>query len=244
MRPCCLGRRPSRRASSARIGIAQSSSSRSRPATTRGPSTTPRTPETLDVRERRRPAGARRLARARRVGDRPRDRVLGRVFERADAAATPRRRSSRPSTGDDLDERHAAGRDRAGLVEHDRVDPARRLEDSGPLIRMPSCAPRPVPTSSAVGVARPSAHGQAMISTATAAVNASSAALRRSAASTRACATASTITIGTKTAETRSASRWTGALPGLRVGDEPRDLGEGGVGRRPASPARRGDRRR
>ena len=39
-------------------------------------------------------------------------------------------------------------------------------------MRMPSCAPRPVPTSSAVGVARPSAHGQAMISTATAALNA------------------------------------------------------------------------
>ena len=43
---------------------------------------------------------------------------------------------------------------------------------SGPLIRMPSCAPRPVPTRIAVGVARPIAHGQAMISTATAAVNA------------------------------------------------------------------------
>jgi hypothetical protein len=39
---------------------------------------------------------------------------------------------------------------------------------SGPLIRMPICAPRPVPTSSAVGVARPSAQGQAMMSTATA----------------------------------------------------------------------------
>ena len=37
---------------------------------------------------------------------------------------------------------------------------------------MPSCAPRPVPTISAVGVASPSAQGQAMISTATAAVNA------------------------------------------------------------------------
>ena len=43
---------------------------------------------------------------------------------------------------------------------------------SGPLIRIPSCAPRPVPTSNAVGVASPSAHGQAMISTATAAVKA------------------------------------------------------------------------
>ena len=38
---------------------------------------------------------------------------------------------------------------------------------------MPSWAPRPVPTMIAVGVARPRAHGQAMISTATAAVNAS-----------------------------------------------------------------------
>ena len=47
---------------------------------------------------------------------------------------------------------------------------------SPPLMTMPSCAPRPVPTMIAVGVARPSAHGQAMISTATAAVNASSAA--------------------------------------------------------------------
>src|SRR5215216_5119716 len=40
----------------------------------------------------------------------------------------------------------------------------------------PSWAPRPVPTSSAVGVARPRAHGQAMMRTATAAVNASVAA--------------------------------------------------------------------
>src|SRR5450756_1714483 len=50
---------------------------------------------------------------------------------------------------------------------------------SGPLITMPSCAPRPVPTRIAVGVARPIAHGQAMISTATAAVNALAAGQRR-----------------------------------------------------------------
>ena len=54
------------------------------------------------------------------------------------------------------------------IVSTARVDSS----TSGPLIRMPIWAPRPVPTSSAVGVARPSAHGQAMISTATAAVNA------------------------------------------------------------------------
>ena len=40
-----------------------------------------------------------------------------------------------------------------------------RSSASGPLIRMPSSAPRPVPTISATGVASPSAHGQAMIST-------------------------------------------------------------------------------
>ena len=54
------------------------------------------------------------------------------------------------------------------IVSTRRVDSS----TSGPLMRMPSWAPRPVPTMSAVGVARPRAHGQAMISTATAAVNA------------------------------------------------------------------------
>ena len=83
---------------------------------------------------------------------------------------------------------------------------------SGPLISRPSWAPRPVPTSSAVGVASPSAHGQAMISTATAAVNANSA--DSPAPSQKpSVATAMPITIGTKMPETRSARRWTGALP-------------------------------
>ena len=99
---------------------------------------------------------------------------------------------------------------------------------SGPRIRIPSCAPRPVPTISAVGVARPSAHGQAMISTATAAVNAAETSpVTRSqppsVASERA------ITIGTKTAETRSTSRWIGAFPALRIRDETGDLRQGGV---------------
>ena len=53
-------------------------------------------------------------------------------------------------------------------------------EDSSawyPLMKMPSCAPRPQATTSAAGVASPSAHGQAMISTASAALNARSAGL-------------------------------------------------------------------
>ena len=83
---------------------------------------------------------------------------------------------------------------------------------SGPLIRMPSWAPRPVPTSSAVGVARPSAHGQATISTATAAWKAKPAPAPSSSQYASA-ASESAITIGTNTAETRSASRCASALP-------------------------------
>ncbi len=90
----------------------------------------------------------------------------------------------------------------------------RRVDSStsGPLISSPSCAPRPLPTISAVGVARPSAHGQAMISTATAVVNAN-AVLSPVPSQKPSVAAASTKTTGTNTAETRSASRWTGALP-------------------------------
>ncbi len=77
---------------------------------------------------------------------------------------------------------------------------------------MPTCAPRPVPTSSAVGVARPSAQGQAMINTATAAVKASVAGCPRASQTPRV-TSAIPITTGTNTAETRSARRWTRALP-------------------------------
>ena len=83
---------------------------------------------------------------------------------------------------------------------------------SGPLMRMPSWAPRPVPTSSAVGVARPRAHGQAMISTDTAAVKAVAAGSPWPSQKPRV-ATARAITTGTNTADTRSARRCTGALP-------------------------------
>ena len=47
-----------------------------------------------------------------------------------------------------------------------------RWSASPPLIRMPSSAPRPVATITAVGTASPMAQGQAMISTATAAAKA------------------------------------------------------------------------
>ena len=77
---------------------------------------------------------------------------------------------------------------------------------------MPSCAPRPVPTMSAVGVARPSAHGQAMISTATEAVKASLA-FPVTASQPTAVASAITSITGTNTPEIRSTSRWIGAFP-------------------------------
>ena len=77
---------------------------------------------------------------------------------------------------------------------------------------MPSWAPRPVPTMIAVGVASPRAHGQAMMSTATAAVNAAD--VDSPAPSQKpSVATDRAMTIGTNTAEMRSASRCTGALP-------------------------------
>ena len=103
---------------------------------------------------------------------------------------------------------------------------------SGPLISRPSCAPRPVPTISAVGVARPSAHGQAMIRTATAAVNAD-AALPPVASQTARVASESAITTGTNTADTRSARRWTCALPVWASVDQAGDLCERGVGADP-----------
>jgi hypothetical protein len=69
-------------------------------------------------------------------------------------------------------ELHPAGGHCAGLVQDDGVDTAGGLQDLGPLMRMPSWAPRPVPAIGAVGVAGPSAQGQAVIRTATAAVKA------------------------------------------------------------------------
>ena len=90
----------------------------------------------------------------------------------------------------------------------------RRVDSStsGPRSRMPSWAPRPVPTISAVGVASPSAQGQAMMRTATAAVNAADAPAPRS-SHTASVPSESAMTTGTNTPDTRSARRCTSALP-------------------------------
>ena len=80
-------------------------------------------------------------------------------------------------------------------------------------MRMPSSAALPVPTMTAVGVARPSAHGQAMMRTATAVPIASTRARSSgpNASQPRNVASAATRTAGTNQAETRSASRCMGA---------------------------------
>ena len=93
---------------------------------------------------------------------------------------------------------------------------------------MPSCAPRPVPTSSAVGVARPSAQGHAMISTATDAVNAVSTAAPASSQPTR-------VAIGQHDHDRHEHRRDAIGKPlhvslaGLRLFDQPDQLGESRV---------------
>ena len=83
---------------------------------------------------------------------------------------------------------------------------------SGPRINMPARAPRLVPTNSAIGVARPSAHGQAMMSTATPVENAFSVDVPNN-SQARVVNAESATTTGTKIADTRSARRCTGAVP-------------------------------
>ncbi len=79
------------------------------------------------------------------------------------------------------------------------------------VMKMPSCAPRPQATINAAGVARPSAHGHAMISTASAALNARSAGAPAS-SQPASVSPAAARTAGTKTPQIRSASRWIAAF--------------------------------
>ena len=82
----------------------------------------------------------------------------------------------------------------------------------GPAMSAPIFAARPEPTISAVGVASPSAHGQATTSTVIALVSAASSGLPR-ASRTANVPVAMAIIAGTNTAEMRSASACTGAFP-------------------------------
>ena len=188
-------------------GEHRSASNRGRPAMTRRPSTTPWTPRPSRL-AKSRTRGADRAGAGRPLRSPARSGARKLLECAGDPEGVV---ASVPSTRD-LDQRHLPGGDRAGLVQHDRVDLRVDSSTSGPLMRIPSCAPRPVPTRSAVGVASPSAQGQAMISTATAAVNAAAGVsplpTQNEGARRRARGRPE------RTRPRRwSASRWTGALP-------------------------------
>ena len=68
--------------------------------------------------------------------------------------------------GGDLCNADLTCRERPGLIKHHCSDPPDPLERFCILDEHPMRAPAPVPTMIAAGVARPSAHGHAMISTA------------------------------------------------------------------------------
>ena len=126
------------------------------------------------------------------------------------ASTAPARASSSPSSTSaaaTVGEGHLPAGQGAGLVEDHGGDAAGPLQHLDALDEHAQLGPRPVPTMIAVGVASPSAHGQAMISTATAATRpacGSSASSVQPAKVARAMA----ITTGTNTPATRSARRW------------------------------------
>ncbi len=183
------------------------------------PSTAGRAPTSSVARRWRSPgrSDARRRARARRPGAAPR-RVGAVGGDHIDAASSCRWSRCRSCP--------------ARWCRPRRVDSS----TSGPLIRMPSCAPRPVPTSSAVGVARPRAHGQAMISTATAAVNAAVPAGSRCRASSPSVATAMRDDDRHEDPGDPVGQALDVGLAGLRVLDQPGHLRQLGVGADPGGP--------
>ncbi len=79
-------------------------------------------------------------------------------------------------------------------------------------IKIPALAPAPVPATNAVGVASPSAQGQAITSTEMAATSAVSPEAPNASHAPKV-TKASPIIVGTKTADIRSTSFWIGALP-------------------------------
>ena len=148
----------------------------------------------------------------RRVGDGPR-----RSGARRRARARPTRRSSSsrltPRGDDDVAQLHAAAGHGARLVEHDRVDAARRLEHLGSLDE--DAELRAAPRADEQRRRRREAeragagddqHGHG-------GRDREGGARAVGAARTTSVATARPSTTGTKTAETRSARRCTGALP-------------------------------
>ena len=154
-------------ASSAEVSMPDSRSSACVPTITWWPSILARTP---------RPASAMKVVDRVAAGRQPAH--ARRWPSRADAPiAAPR---PPPGGGSSRDRRRRAYRPRPACLpsacrscRRPRYrPPASRSRGSPPLMSTPALAPRPLATMTAVGTARPMAHGQAMIRTATAAVNA------------------------------------------------------------------------
>ena len=126
-----LGAARARRRAPAAAASPSSASSDGRPTTTRVPVDDALDAEALAVRRspRRRAAAPSPARGARRSPGRSGARRRARARRRA---AAPRR-GRRPSATTTSTSAHPAGRDGAGLVEHDRVDLARGLEDLGAL---------------------------------------------------------------------------------------------------------------
>ena len=107
-----------------------------------------------------------------------------------------------------------------------------RSSASAFLISTPGRAPRPTPTMIDIGVARPRAQGQAMISTATALTRrvGQRGCRARAAPRPRNARTATATTAGTNQPATRSASRWIGARLRWACATMLHDLGQHGLG--------------
>ena len=125
----------------------------------------PATPRPAIALEARRPRGSR--ARPRAPGRRSPRRADARCRPRARRRGRAARRRGPARRRDDLADRRSAQRSACRSCRRRRCRPGGRASSaSPPRMRIPASAPRPVPTMIAVGVARPIAHGQAMITTA------------------------------------------------------------------------------
>jgi hypothetical protein len=113
--------------------------------------------------------GKSRPALRRRLDDRQRQRMLAR---RSTLAARRRRSSLGEAVRRQRWSRRAALGERAGLVDDQRVDLLHPLQRLGVLDQDAGLRAAPTPTMIDIGVASPSAQGQAMISTETAATSA------------------------------------------------------------------------
>ena len=160
--------RPRRARRARRVGAAARASARSLPSRSTRPSTTPPMPRPAIACTSLRGTWRRPRSARPRVEHRARQRMLAARLQRGGEleqhGVVDRRRRRRSATS----ARPALG-ERAGLVEGDGARRACASSSAcASLIRMPWRAATPVPAMIAVGVARPSAQGQAITSTATA----------------------------------------------------------------------------